>query len=316
MITRQEEPRRRNVFEIAIAVSIALHLLFGGVFFPLAHLMKIPEPRPTEQPLVALSDVVTIEKRTVPRPHPLAQPRPVTPQKPPVILTQKTPEIPKPPTPLEEPKKRDVPPVKRTEHKELAATRPSHVSVADNGAPREGTTKGTRGKSMIALAPLQPKTPSTKPGQLTEEQLAALERQFAQTIAQARAQSNPLDVPTEPPAGQKRYQLQMKGIYSYLKAGEGEITPTRHWTQGDYNYYYMNYEIEYSDGTFEQGSIPWPSRWPTNVIADIERPGWHGPMPCPAPGYTLPTLQEYWSFKLAVRDGLHNCFPDKYPPPE
>src|SRR5579862_9922547 len=81
MITRQEEPRRRNVFEIAIAVSIALHLLFGGVFFPLAHLMKIPEPRPTEQPLVALSDVVTIEKRTVPRPHPLAQPRPVTPQK-------------------------------------------------------------------------------------------------------------------------------------------------------------------------------------------------------------------------------------------
>src|SRR5579875_3875198 len=141
MITRQEEPRRRNVFEIAIAVSIALHLLFGGVFFPLAHLMKIPQPRP------------------------------VTPQKPPVILTQKTPEIPKPPTPLEEPKKRDVPPVKRTEHKELAATRPSHVSVADNGAPREGTTKGTRGKSMIALAPLQPKTPSTKPGQLTEEQL-------------------------------------------------------------------------------------------------------------------------------------------------
>jgi len=317
MITRTEEPRRWTVFEIAIAVSIALHLLFGGVFFPLSQLIKTPEPRPTQQPLVALSDVVTIEKRkTVPRPQPVTPPRPVAPQRPSVVVKAQKPELPKPPEPVERPKRSVAPPAKRTERKELAAAKPSPLPDVENGTPREGKTKAIEGKTDVALAPVQPKTPATRQGPYSDQQLAALQRQFAQTIAQARTQSNPLNVPTEPPAGQKRYKLQMRGIYAYLRNGEGDIIPTRRWTQNDYNYYYMNYEIQYSDGTYEQGSVPWPSRWPASVVADIERPGWHGPMPCPAPGYSLPSLAEFAQLKLAVRDALHNCFPQRYPATE
>jgi len=318
MITRPESPpRRRTVFEIAIAVSIAVHLLFGGVFFPLSRLLKAPEPRATEQPLVALSDVVTIEKRkTVPQPHPIAQPKPQTAQKPSVVLTQKRPELPKPPQPVEHPKKNVAPPAKRTERKELAAPKAAQQLVeADNGKPREGTTQGTDGKTDVALAPLQPKAPSTHQGPYTDQQLAALQKQFAQTIAQARTRSNPLSVPSEPPAGQRPYKLQMRGIYAYLRNGEGTITPTREWNQDGFNYFYMNYETVYSDGAFETGSIPWPARWPANTVADIMRPGWHGPMPCPAPGYSFPSLADWKNLKPALQAALHLCRPDLYPEP-
>jgi hypothetical protein len=315
MITRARVPRRRTALEIAIAVSIAIHVLFGGMLVPLSHLLRAPQARPTESPIVALSDVITIDKRkTVPEPHPVVQPKPAVPQKPAVVVTQAEPAVPKPAVHVEKPKQ-SVAPAHRTERKELAAPKPAQVAVYDNGRPSEGALKGDRGKTDVALAPLQPKVPSTRQGPYTDQQLAALQKQFAQTIAQARTRSDPLAVPSEAPAGQKHFQVQMRGIYGYLRNGEGTITPTRQWSQDGYNYFYMNYETVYSDGVFEQGSIPWPARWPAGEIADIMRPGWHGPMPCPAPGYSFPSLAEWKALKPAVQAGLHLCRPDLYPEP-
>ena len=147
--------------------------------------------------------------------------------------------------------------------------------------------------------------------------MAAMQRQFSQTISQARQSANPLNVPTAPPSADKHYKLQMRGIYSDLKDGEGYIEPSAYpFQRNGYNYYYMKYSIVYQDGVYEEGAVPWASRWPSNVTPDIVRPGWHGPMPCPAPGYEPPALEEYQQMKLALRTALYLCFPGHYPEPQ
>jgi hypothetical protein len=315
MITRSERPRRRTVLEIAIAVSIAIHLLLGAAFFPLMRALA-RTPQPKESPPVALSDVVTIEKRAVPHPEPRAQREVTQPRKPAVVAVTKQPQLPRPQQPVREPRKA-VAPAQRTERQELADTKAGGPNpVASSGPHREGTPHGARDRTEVALAPPQPQTPSLRSGPFTQQDLAALQRQFANTIAQARQRSNPLDVPTNPPSGAKRYRLQMKGIYGALHDGQGVIDEVSGFARDGFNYYYMSYEIVYQDGTFEQGNVPWPSRWPSSVVPEIEQPGWHGPMPCPAPGYSLPSVDDVAQMKLAIREALHVCFPDHYPSPE
>jgi hypothetical protein len=309
MITRSEEPRRRSVLEIAIAVSIGIHLLFGGVFFPLLRMVHVV-PQPKETPMVALSDVVTIEKRTVPRPEPVAQRQNVQPRRPTAVV-QKQPERPKPTEPVKEPR-RAVAPAAQTQRQEIAAKKPGETPRARNGVAHAGAATVPRPESEVALAPPQPRTPSQRPGAFTQQDLAALQRQFSQTIADARARSNPLNVPTEPPEGEKRYPIQIRGIYGNLRTGEGILTPTRYWSQDGYTYYYVNYEIVFSDGRYDSGSVPWPIRYHPKedpFILDFQ----HFPLPCPLPGYTLPTVQEFMVMRPAMRGQLHECYPDHYP---
>lgn len=307
VVVERPQGRGRKVFEIAIALSIALHLLLGAAFFPFARWLRaaIPRPKTTPPPIVALSDVVTIEKRkTIPRPHPLAPRNNSVPQRPTVAPKPKAVVAPPPP--------------ERLIRREIEAKRESpQRALASNGVPRTGAAKPSRGKTEVALAPTQPRSQTSKQVPYSQQDINLMQRQFAQAIAQARQASNPLNVPTEPPAGQKRYKLQMRGIYSDLKDGEGYIEPTTYPFERDgYNYYYMKYSIVYQDGVYEEGNVPWPARWPQGVMPDIMRPGWHGPMPCPAPGYEPPSVDQYQGMKLALKTALYLCFPGKYPEPQ
>src|SRR6202161_850456 len=108
MITTSAPPRRSRIFEIALVLSLLVHLLillvYLGVFSRIAPLLH---PVQTDEP-VAVSDVIRLEKRTIPRPHvrapplPERRPQPPTPQvaarrpAPPELVQRPVPAAPKP----------------------------------------------------------------------------------------------------------------------------------------------------------------------------------------------------------------------------
>lgn len=299
MITRPER-KRRHVVETAVALSIAIHMLFG-LLVPWTHGLRAAFPTPQKTPeMTALSDVVTLERRTVPRPEPRTQVRPQQPQKPRVQVVPKQVAVAEPPPP-------------RAERHELTSNRPKpNAPVAPkNDAPREGAPKESESKKIVAYVEPQPKAPAAKKLPYSQQQLADLQRQFANTIAQERAHTNPVDVQTAPPAGMKSFKMQIDGIHDELRSGEGYIGPTRAWQDGGYNYYYIHYEIVWQDGTYESNDVPWPVRF-----RPFEDPllhnSHHFPMPCPVPGWTLPNQQGFAQLPQALRLGLFLCFPGRY----
>jgi hypothetical protein len=297
MITRPER-KRRHVVEIAIALSIAIHMLFG-LLVPWAHgLQAIPAPHGTPPPTVALSDVVTIEKRTVPRPHPLAQKQPVQPQR---ATAPVKPQVQQPP----------APPVPQVVKKEEVAPHPQrHELVADKGK-EPAPPKKPDAKLEVAYAQPHQQPPSKQRLPYSQQQIAALSREFSQTIAQEREHANPMDVQTAPPAGLKEFKLQIQGIHSQLRSGEGIITPSRAWNQDGYHYYYINYELVYMDGQYESGAVPWPVRFRPREDVLLMRSRFQ--MPCPVPDYPLPDTAGFMQLQPALREGLRLCFPGRYP---
>lgn len=288
-------------------LSIVIHLLFGGVFWPLLRQVRavLPHPKATAPPVVGLSDIVTIEKRkVVPRPHPNPQPVPARPQHPSAAVVRARPSLPRPPVRVAEPRNEVAPPAPRAERQEIVANKT--VPRAARSAPRhEGIEKATKGETQVALAEPRPRTPSSHEQPFTQQELAAMQRQFAQTIAQARQREDPMNVPTEPPAGQKAYKIQIQGIYGDLRRGEGILRPTRRWSQDGYDYYYVDYEVVFTDGTYDSGSVPWPIRYRPREDPFLQAP--HPfPLPSPLPGFELPPNTE-------LGPALRPYFPDRYP---
>lgn len=71
-----------------------------------------------------------------------------------------------------------------------------------------------------------------------------------------------------------------------LVRGEGILRPLRSWRHDGYVYYYVAYEMTYSDGTYESGDVPWPIRY----LPDDDpftKPPHVTPLPPPLPDYVL-----------------------------
>ena len=156
-------------------------------------------------------------------------------------------------------------------------------------------------RPAVAYVPHVPAVvpPGAGSRRLGAAQLARLNRDFAQTIAQAREGApDPLAGTSAGAAGSGAGGAGAEGgTKSYGPAlqssTEGELRhsglcdPVKDWTQDGYDYYYVICNVKFSDGTFRREGVPWPVRFPPGNdpftgTAHAERP-----LSMPLPGWTL-----------------------------
>lgn len=141
---------------------------------------------------------------------------------------------------------------------------------------------------------------------LTQSDLDAQTKQFEKTIAQAKAVNNPLagiSTASVKPAAPKRYTFNVASqVGSPLP--NGILEPTDRWRRGGYTYYYVHYDVEYTDGEEESGDVPWPIRYPTG--ADPFAQGIHTmPLPGPPADWTPAAGAE-------LQPLIKNCYDHRY----
>jgi hypothetical protein len=284
MITTAEDPRNSNrVIRIAIAGSVLVHAMVLLVALlanaELSRLLAQVAPHPAATPppqdeIVTISSAVRIE----PRPKPVAAA--------PVHRSRQSPRqvavVPHPVT------------VTRPEYQTPAVLKHELAKQSPHAPlePQKTTTAPPRPQQLASFQqPTHYSMPQRARPQLSQEQLSKFERDFAKTIAQSRSAVNPLKVDPNPAAAPKRYRIQLAGLFGRLRHGEGIYFPIRGWRSGGLDYYYVNYEFVWADGTYERGSVPWPIHFAPNVdpfvsadIGMLQRT----PLPPPAPGFVPP----------------------------
>jgi hypothetical protein len=269
----------------AVVLSALIHLVAGGLWPQWSYaidraMQRLPQQHAREAE-VATSDVVYLERRTIPRPaqrnraHPQpkrvagllapVQPRRVAAGRPHAMRPAKAaPAV----TPTTQPEL-----VHHTHH----ATRERFVAAAP--APHAVPTAAL--PAGAAAAPV-------RPGALSAEQLAQLNAKFAQTIAASRTDLATIQKQSEErPVAQRRYPLQFAGLQATLERGEGYIEPiTPAQRIGGSVWYYTHYTYMWPDGHLEDDDIPWPFRYP--VGHDLFALHIHRiPLQLPPPGYRL-----------------------------
>jgi hypothetical protein len=169
--------------------------------------------------------------------------------------------------------------------------------VADVGFP----AARVRGQAYRADAS---RTPAQRAARFTDAQLAAVQARLADAAGSAKP-ADPLSFASEPPAAPKRYAMDMTGNPGRLVRGEGILRPLRSWQHDGYIYYYVAYEITYSDGAYESGDVPWPIRYlPEND--PFTKPPHVIPLPAPLPDFALPPGTQ-------LGRALRPYFPERYP---
>jgi hypothetical protein len=168
---------------------------------------------------------------------------------------------------------------------------------------------------VVALNPKPPTTPTTQKGQLSAQQLVAMQKEFEQTIANARAANDPTRVDsTAPPMAMKHAHLDIAGVNELLRHGEGILTPREEFhanVDGDSRgmCYYVDYQINFSDGRFDSGPVYWPICYTRRN--DPFYNGWrHFPLPSPQAGWE-PTQAEW--IVIAQHPLLRLYFPSHFP---
>ena len=239
MITSSNENyERQRTFEIAVLASIALHFLLGLLFIQnWALFKKLMDRAPKEE--VATVETIKLERRIQPPPR-APKPRVVQPQAP-VHTDPMMPTLPVP-------KALQEPPRPQTHQRSEV----SHLVV--HAPPQSHQVAGSR-----------------VPGEHYDEaQLAALQNEFKQSIAQAQSradaqQSASTSGALAPAVAPKHYAMSFSGIHDNLRHGEGTIDGCTNTPHGKYNYhYYCHYEYMYADGHVEQDTIPWPQIYPSS----------------------------------------------------
>ena len=277
---------------VALILSIIVHFsgaaIYGLVTRALSHLhIAVPHPQPTEE-FVTTSASLTFDRR--PRP---VRPRRASPSRPPLVARiAVTPSLPRVQAALPQLK---PPPLVKPELSRLAPHAPAQ------GTPRPKPVQ-------VAFAPHNPERTAGTPASsaLSPQQLAQLNEDFTRTISQTRTVVNPLRVPNLRPAAPKHFALQFNGRIGELTAGQGYVYAIKAWGADGYDYYYVSYEYMWPDGTYENGSVPWPIRFPAEH--DPIAAGYEGvfPLPPPPAGWQLPPNIHLGRF-------LRSFFPDQFP---
>ena len=290
---RADSRSSRRLLPAALIASLLFHLAFGGVWgFVTRQVVPavaklVPRPTPTPE-FVALSDAVTIEKRTVPHEsHRAPRTRPA-PQRPRRIAEAPAPrEFPVP----------TLPPLPSTPPTARPTLEPT---TEPTYRPARGTIHHARGVPTEEPRPRETPTltpPPTPKRAFTQQQMAALDAQFSKTIAQAQRSLTDVPAQRRPPArmpNQRQYELIMSGTPEEFYAsfqGECDNPPLQGpMRDGPLRAYYIRCHIQYSDGYFETVSFPWvfvfpPQRDPfdPHVTERMYFPG-QGP----PPGFVLP----------------------------
>jgi hypothetical protein len=279
MITTRRAPRTQRLFAVALALSVCIHL-FGGALWAhtnrlIARIMRrLPEQQQREQQ-VATSDVIHLERRTVPRPAQAARPRP---QPRPVPFARPVPKpiaaVPR--TAITKPA-RSSPKPAPTGEPEIAQRRahaPPQVARPPRRAPDTAKTDGAKAAAGQAA--------------LSAARLAQLNAQFSQTIAASHVDLATIQKQSEEhPVAVKHYPMQFTGLQASLERGEGYIEPTTMGQRiGNTVWYYTHYTYMWPDGHLEDDDIPWPFHYP--VRHDLFALRIHLiPLQLPPPGFKL-----------------------------
>jgi hypothetical protein len=305
MFPERAEPPRRPILVLTLIVSALLHLAGAGtwLFFD-ARLKPVvaklfPQPSPTPE-IVALSDAITIEKRTVPRAQRRSSPRrAVRPQPRQVAQAPVTPSLPVPTLPPLRTPMPTIPP-RRTPVPTLEPTAPPSAEATSRPFPQrpDATIHQPRShptpEPRPTVAPTVPPPPPASKNPFSPRQIAALDAQFSKTIAQAQHALTDVPPQRRPPARnpqQMRYEAIMAGTPEmFFNAAQGDCVDLQDVvTRGRVHVYYIRCTIRYSDGYFENVSYPWPYKFPANADPFQLAPGaltFYGQGP--PPGFTLP----------------------------
>jgi len=287
LFPERDEPRRRWLLPAAVAGSLLIHVLAGGAWLFFAHRIAVAVarvlPRPTPTPeIVALSDAITIEKRTVPREaHRSRAMRPQRRSQPPPPVLAQIPRLRALAVPT-------LPP--------LPTTAPSAApTIAPTYRPVRATIRRPR-TEPTQPPPRRVRVPEVKPAlrsALSQQQLASLDQQFRRTIA--AADRSLTDVPRQrrPPAiapNEQRYQAIMAGTPEQFLSAQGDCTSAQANAHGPVIDRYLRCLIRYSDGYYEEVSFPWAFRFlrRTDPFAYLDEMSHPFPMQAPPPGFTLP----------------------------
>ncbi len=142
--------------------------------------------------------------------------------------------------------------------------------------------------------------------------LAQQQAAFQKTIAQLREQDNPVteaERPVQVASEPQRSAYNFSQSVGTRPQAEGVLTPVRSWHDGPYDYYYVEYWVQYEDGSTETGYVPWPIRYlPKQDPFQLHLQ--HFPLPGPMPDFALPSdtrVHPLIAFCLEHRGELSNC---------
>ncbi len=224
-------------------LSILVHVLvYLGVSWRIVPLAHVPEK--DEQPS-AVSDVVRLERRTIPRPQVQAQvqvPQPVQPARPRAAVRQAPPVVVKRPVAVPKP---------RAEH-ELALAAPKAPAQPKPG-PTVPSVQAPKQFSQRAAAP-QSGTQSA-----TQDQEAAQQQRYLNAIAQSKS-----DLENIPPTHQmssaiRRLNANMLGsTIQDLQHAQGIVERAEPCDRYTPHCYFVRARIIYQDGFVELVDVPWP----------------------------------------------------------
>ena len=282
LFPERDDRRDRRLLPATLIASFLVHLLgiavWGWLAFAVAPAVAklLPRPSPTPE-IVALSDAITIEKRTVPREARRSQPRPqrAQPRRTAQLPAVETPVVPTlAPVPTLQP---TAQPTAEPTYRAVAATI-HHAPPAPSAEPRPTQVPTT--------------APVGKSGGFSAQQMAALDAQFSRTIAQAQRALTNVPPPRRPPArapDQLRHQAVMAGTPEQFLSAQGECVSVQAGVRGPVIDRYLRCVITYSDGYFEEVSFPWAFRFTRrNDPFDDVGTYRHFPMQAPPPSFVLP----------------------------
>jgi hypothetical protein len=287
MSAASEAGRSNRILRVAIAASLLVHLVLGLLFVLTEHeldrLLHVDRPhvRPTppSDEIVTISSALHIEKRA--KPVPVQASARSAARRPQTARHART--APAPQQVAAVPRAAVAAPSGR------AASRLRHELASETNAataPPQTSPEKTVARVERPAAAARP-APASRSNKLSDAQLAKIEHDLAKTIAQSRAQADPLRVKPEAPAAPKSYRLQMHGVFGNLHRGQGQYYPVRGWHADGVDWYYVSYEFTYADGTYETGNVPWPIHFTpgsdpfVNGLTNVQLPG-------PPPGFVPP----------------------------
>lgn len=277
MITTSQR-RRAPVFEIALVLSLLLHLaavlLYGRYGMTILQAVQSHE-KPED--FAATNDTITLEKKTVPRqavrrPRQPVRPAPPVPKTvPKVVAQQAAPTVPKAP-PVERP---TAPPRRR----EIANITPRASEAQPQAAPSAAPDS-----SSNRYAP----PPPSKTHGFSQAQIAQMTQRFSQAIAQSQSDLTNVPAPKQPPSTIKHYDMIMSGTLQDVQRAQGVVdTVYSSGHSGRLNWHYVHVTILYADGYSETVDVPWPFVFPSSNDP-IEREQHRFFAPPPPEGYVLP----------------------------
>ena len=269
----------RRLLPTALTLSFLVHLAGWGIWLFAARVAPmmtalVPHASPTPE-IVALSDAITIEKRSVPRPA-RRSPSVTPPQQrliPPLPALAPAPApvptlapVPTSRPALEPPRSTVFRSQRGTIHRPRAEPTPEPRRVAEHGA-------------------------SAARNAFTPQQMAELNTRFQRTISAAQRSLSDIPPQSRPPArapDQLRYEKIMAGTPESFLAAQGDCVSLADTAHGATIDRILRCQITYSDGYFENVTFPWRYRFSRRTDPFQYSDGYSHPFPMQAPPDAFP----------------------------